>query len=171
MKTKRVIVLPYDPAWVADFDAIARELSAALGSLALRIEHVGSTSVSGLCAKPIIDIDVVIESADTLAAVIAALAAIGYEHEGDLGITGREAFKYADKPHLRKHHLYVCTQDCAELRRHVTFRDYLRTHPEAAARYGAVKTEAAQLFPDDIDGYIAHKSAVIAEIYRLCRLE
>ena len=170
MKTKRVIVLPYDPAWATDFETIRMELSDVLGSLALRIEHVGSTSVEGLCAKPIIDIDVVIESRDKLAAVIAALAAIGYEHEGDLGIPGREAFKYDGKPHLRTHHLYVCTQDCAELRRHVTFRDYLRTHADAAARYGAVKTEAAQLFPNDIDGYIAHKSAVIAEIYRLCGL-
>ena len=84
-----------------------------------------------------------------------------------MGIAGREAFDYSGKEHLRKHHLYVCPKDSEELRRHVTFRDYLRSHPEAAAKYSRVKEEAAELFPDDIDGYIEYKSPCIAEIYRV----
>ena len=170
MKTKQVIVTPYDPAWVLAFNAIRAELAAALGDLALRIEHVGSTSVPGLAAKPIIDIDVVIADGAALPAVIDALAAIGYIHEGDLGIPDREAFRYDTKPHLQMHHLYVCPADSAELHRHLSFRDFLRSHPDAAQRYGTVKQQAAALYPTDIDQYIAYKSECIADLYRQCGL-
>ena len=131
----------------------------------MAIEHVGSTSVRGLAAKPIIDIDVVIGDASCLDAAIAALARIGYRHEGDLGIPGREAFKYAGKDHLQRHHLYVCPQDSAELKRHLAFRDYLRAHPEAVEAYGRIKEAGAALYPEDIDGYIAHKAPFIEGIY------
>lgn len=166
MGTKRVYVAPYDAQWKEDYAAIREELAAALGDLALRIEHVGSTSVEGLSAKPIIDIDVVIEDGTKLDAVIAALGGIGYSHEGNLGIVGREAFKYDGKEHLRRHHLYVCTQDSPELRRHLVFRDYLRSHPEAVKEYSRIKEEGAALYPDDIDAYIAHKSPWIEAVYR-----
>ena len=170
MRTARVTVVPYDEAWTSAFDDIRCELERGLGALALSIEHVGSTSIEGLSAKPCIDIDVVIEDYGVFSEAIAALEGIGYIHEGNLGIKDREAFKYSDKPHLMKHHLYVCPKESLELKRHLTFRDYLRTHPEAARKYGEVKTEAAQLYPDDIDKYIEHKSHCIAEIYRECGL-
>ena len=124
MKTSRVTVKPYDEKWSADFEAIKLELQGALGELALAIEHVGSTAVVGLSAKPCIDIDVVIEDYSVLDEVVRALSNIGYVHEGDLGISGREAFDYSDKPHLAKHHLYVCPKDSAELKRHLAFRDF-----------------------------------------------
>lgn len=171
MKTARVTVVPYDTAWKDAFREIRRELALALGTLALRIEHVGSTSVEGLCAKPCIDVDLVIKDSSLLSTVILRLSEIGYFHEGNLGIPGREAFGYADKPHLMRHHLYVCAEDSAELHRHTVFRDYLRAHPEAAERYGAVKKTAASLFPDDIDGYISYKAPCILELYRACGLE
>ena len=82
-----------------------------------------------------------------------------------MGIPGREAFKYDDKEHLRKHHLYVCVKDAGELKRHIGFRDYLRTHPEAATEYGRIKSEGAKLYPYDIDKYIEYKSAFIEKIY------
>ena len=94
MAIKHVIVLPYDEQWKQDFHMIKDELSSTLGQLAMRIEHVGSTSVEGLSAKPIIDIDVVISDYAVFEEVVSALKAIGYQHEGDLGIAGREAFKY-----------------------------------------------------------------------------
>ena len=170
MKTKRVIVLPYDKAWKADFEKIRAEIENAAGDLIDRIEHVGSTSVEGMKAKPIIDIDVVIRDHSVFEALVRRLNMIGYEHEGDLGIKGREAFCYTGKEHLQKRHLYVCPADSPELRRHIVFRDHLRSHPDVALRYSAVKEQAALLYPDDIDGYIAHKSPVIEEIYRLCGL-
>ena len=129
MTKKHVVVEPYNINWKQDFQNIKAEIEDALGDLALSIEHVGSTSVEGLSAKPIIDIDVVIEDRLILDDVILALKKIGYTHEGDQGIEGREAFKYQGKEHLRKHHLYVCAKDASELRRHIGFRDYLRNHP------------------------------------------
>ena len=165
MSTKRVIVLPYDEQWKEDFIKIRGEIQDALGQLALSIEHVGSTSVTGLSAKPIIDIDVVIEDNSVLYSVITSLAKIGYHHEGNLEIEGREAFKYDGKEHLRKHHLYVCPKDSPELKRHMAFRDYLRSHPEAVREYSLIKEEGAKLYPNDMDKYIEYKSPLIERIY------
>ena len=86
MRTTHVVVLPYDPKWKEDFFAIRAELEVAMGELALRIEHVGSTSVEGMSAKPCIDVDVVIQDRTCLKATIERLASIGYVHEGNLGI-------------------------------------------------------------------------------------
>ena len=165
MITKYVVVLPYDEQWKHDFLQIKAELTSVLGQLAIEIEHVGSTSVQGLSAKPIIDIDIVIKDYSGLENVISALGKIGYQHEGNLGIAGREAFKYDGKEHLRKHHLYVCPEDSPELKRHIAFRDYLQTHPEAVREYSHIKEEGAELYPDDIDRYIEHKSPFIEKIY------
>ena len=170
MKTRKVVVLPYDRAWKSAFEDIKAEIENALGELTLSIEHVGSTSVEGMSANPCIDLDVVIEDYSVFDAVVAKLASIGYIHEGDLGIKDREAFKYLDKPHLMSHHLYVCPKDSAELRRHIAFRDYLRSNPEAVKKYSAVKEKAAELFPNDIDGYIKYKSPCIEELYNECGL-
>ena len=166
MITKHVIVLPYDEGWKQEFLKIKQELQDALGQLAIDIEHVGSTSVEGLSAKPIIDIDVVIEDNTVLKDAVAALERAGYEHEGDLGIPGREAFRYEGKEHLRTHHLYVCPKDSPELKRHVAFRDHLRSHPEAVKEYSRIKEEGAKLYPYDIDGYIEYKSPLINRIYK-----
>ena len=166
MAVKRVEVRPYQAEWAQNFQRIAAEIREALGELALRIEHVGSTAVPGLSAKPIIDLDVVIRDEASFPAAAARLRAAGYEHEGDLGIAGREAFRYEGKPHLQKHHLYVCPQDSPELKRHLAFRDYLRSHPEAVREYSRLKEEGAALYPDDIDRYIAHKAPFIGRIYR-----
>ena len=170
MKTAKVTVLPYSKSWQTAFEMIRDEIKAALGDLALAVEHVGSTAVAGMSAKPCIDIDVVIADRTALAAVIDRLAAIGYEHEGDLGIKGRDAFKYADKPHLMTHHLYVCPSDSEELHRHITFRDYLRGNSEAVKMYSQVKEKAAELFPNDIDGYIRYKTPCIERLYKMCGL-
>ncbi len=104
-------------------------------------------------------------------AVVSKLASIGYIHEGNLGIKDREAFKYTDKPHLMTHHLYVCPQNSKELRRHITFRDFLRSNAEAARKYSSVKKTAAELFPNDIDKYIEYKSPCIEELYKQCGLK
>ena len=171
MRTTHVVVLPYAPKWNEDFSAIRAELEVAMGELALRIEHVGSTSVEGMSAKPCIDVDVVIPDRTCLKAAIERLASIGYLHEGNLGIEGREAFCYTGKPHLQLHHLYVCPADSEELRRHITFREFLRQNPDAVKWYSSVKEQAAQRFPDDIEWYLEYKSPCIAELYRMCGLE
>ena len=171
MRTRKVVVLPYDVAWQSAFEKIKGEIEEAIGNLILGIEHVGSTSVKGMSAKPCIDLDVVIKDYTVFAAVVRKLAELGYMHEGDLGIKDREAFQYTDKPHLMAHHLYVCPAYSEELRRHITFRDYLRNNPEAVAKYSAVKETAARLYPNDIDRYIAYKAPCIEELYAACGLK
>ncbi len=171
MKTKKVIVIPYDRAWKEYFRKIKEEIENAIGDLIIDIEHVGSTSVEGMSAKPCIDIDVIIKDYSVFDAVVNKLAEIGYIHEGDLGIKDREAFKYEDKPHLMNHHLYVCPQNSEELHRHITFREYLRSNPNAVEKYSKVKETAAKLYPNDIDKYIEYKAPCIEEMYRQCSLK
>ena len=110
MRTAKVIVVPYDATWKSAFEDIKTELESAIGDLAVGIEHVGSTSVEGMSAKPCIDIDVIIRDYSVFDVVVKRLETIGYIHEGNLGIKDREAFQYSDKAHLKKHHLYVCPQ-------------------------------------------------------------
>ena len=171
MRTKRVVVVPYDEAWKNAFEEIKTEIEAEIGALIIGIEHVGSTSVEGMSAKPCIDIDVIIKDYSVFGEIVRKLGAIGYIHEGDLGIQDREAFKYADKPHLMTHHLYVCPRDSEELHRHIVFRDFLRKNSKAVKKYSRVKETAAQLFPDEIEQYIAFKAPCIEELYKECGLK
>ena len=171
MRTKRVVVVPYDEAWKNAFEEIKTDIEAEIGALIIGIEHVGSTSVEGMSAKPCIDIDVIIKNYSVFDEIVRKLGAIGYIHEGDLGIKDREAFKYADKSHLMTHHLYVCPRDSEELHRHIVFRDFLRENPEAVKEYSMVKEKAASLFPDEIEQYIAFKAPCIEELYIKCGLK
>ena len=168
---KRVVVVPYEFAWKTAFEEIKNEIEIAIGDLILGIEHVGSTSVEGMSAKPCIDIDVIIEDYSVFHAVVSRLKTIGYIHEGDLGIKNREAFEYSGKEHLQKHHLYVCPKYSEELHRHITFRNFLLSNPTAAKKYSLIKEKAAELFQNDIDGYIEYKSLCIEELYKECGLK
>ena len=111
-------------------------------------------------AKPILDIDVVIRTRDELPAVTERLSTLGYEHLGDLGIAGREAFSGKGVPQEDSgrrwpaHNLYVCASDSEELTWHLAFRDYLRAHPEAVQIYGQIKREQAKRHPSDMDAYL-----------------
>ena len=165
MRTSKVEVVPYDVSWIKNFLDIKNYILKVLDKLVLSIEHVGSTAVCGLWAKPIIDIDVVIKNYSVLSDVVVALSSIGYKHEGDLGIYGREAFTYEGKVHLQKHHLYVCPKDSVELRKHMAFRDYLRNHPEDVLEYSQKKQQGAKLYPYDVERYVEYKSFFIKKIY------
>lgn len=164
MKTKHVVVLPYQDAWKDAFLTIQSELKQCLCGIDVQIEHVGSTSVVGLAAKPVIDIDVIIERND-FECVKQKLSLIGYHHEGDLGITDREAFKYDHKDYLMKHHLYVCPKDSTEYQHHLSFRNWLNTHPKDRDAYGKLKLHLAQKYPFDIEKYMLNKAPLIEEIY------
>lgn len=166
---RNIIVVPYNPNWIEEFERIKSELSAVLNDIILSIEHVGSTSIPELYAKPIIDIDIVIES-EKFDLVKARLTELGYKHEGNLGIEGREAFKYKDKPYLMEHHLYVCDKDADELKRHLALREFLRANKEYREKYSKIKIEMALKYPNDIDNYLDGKQPVILEIYEKCGL-
>ena len=169
MRTKNVVVEKWNPKWKDEFERIADSLGEDVIYNSVKIEHVGSTSVEGLSAKPIIDLDIVIEK-DKFAIIKELLNKKGYEYEGDLGIEGREAFSYSGKEELMTHHLYVCHQDSKELFKHITFRNFLKNNPDLAAEYSNVKEHAAVLYPDDIDKYMEFKSKIIEKIYKRCGL-
>ena len=169
MRTKSVVVEKSNPKWKVEFEKIVASLGKDIIYNSIKIEHVGSTSVEGLSAKPIIDLDIVIEK-DKFAIIKELLNKKGYKYEGDLGIEGREAFSYSGKEELMTHHLYVCPKDSKELFKHITFRDFLKNNPALAAEYSKVKEQAAVLYPDDIDKYMEFKSEIIEKIYKKCRL-
>ena len=168
---KSVIVVPYNKSWPGEFEKIRKELAAELGECAVSIEHVGSTSVEGLAAKPVIDIDIMIKSYNCFEEVKSELVALGYLYQGDLGIPDRQAFKCEGKPHLMKHHLYVCPEYSAELERHIAFRDFLRKNDAERDLYAKVKIMAAKHYPDDIDSYMKAKNPWCKEILERCNLQ
>jgi len=161
---KRTIeVVAWDPAWAEAFEALRAVLADALGDVAQSIEHVGSTSVPGLHAKPIIDLDVIVR-AERLGDAIEVLEGLGLTHRGDLGIEGRHAFTRL--PGHMPHNLYVCIEGCDALTNHLKLRDHLEAHPAAVQAYGALKQKLAAAHPHDIDAYVEGKTEFILEILR-----
>ncbi len=161
---RTVNVVDYDPSWPARFERLRATVWPVVADLAVSIEHVGSTSVPGLAAKPVIDLDVVVRSRSDVPKAVGRLTVLGYDHLGDLGIAGREAFRPPDGS--SPHHLYVCRHDSPSLANHLALRDHLRAHPERAHAYGALKKRLAQAFPNDIDGYIAAKTDFVVAVLR-----
>ena len=158
----KVVVRDYDPQWARDFETLCDRIWPAVQDFALAIEHVGSTAVPGLAAKPIIDLDVIVRSHEGVLMAVERLTAIDYAYRGNLGIEGREAFRAAvNEP---AHNLYVCRGDSLALRDHLVFRDYLRAHPETADAYARLKRDLARQFHDDIDLYAQSKTNFITGI-------
>lgn len=164
-----VFVTPYNPQWPLWFEQIKAYIWPVISDFAVSVEHVGSTSVEGLAAKPIIDLDVVIPHSRYLPLAIERLATLAYVHRGNLGIEGRDAFQ-APQGFLR-HHLYVCPKDSLGLRNHLALRDYLRAHPEAVQTYSLLKQQLAEQHPNDIDKYIEGKTEMILGFLRQMGLE
>ncbi|MGJ3509579.1 GrpB family protein [Enemella sp. A6] len=157
-----VEVVPYSESWPEQFELVAADLRRAVaGMTSALVEHVGSTSVPGLAAKPVIDIDIIVDSGEVPAA-IAALEAIGYVHRGDLGIAGREAFFPPDEN--PKRNVYVCTDGSLNLRNHLAVRDVLRKRPDLRDEYGDVKLALAADPEMDIDTYLDAKSPTLQRI-------
>jgi GrpB-like predicted nucleotidyltransferase (UPF0157 family) len=155
-----LVVVDYDEAWPAWFDELAGPLREALGDLGAEVEHVGSTAVPGLAAKPIIDVDVAVRSAEDVPIAIERLRRLGYVYQGDKGIPGREAFLWP--PGARRHHLYVVVAGSEPHTAHIRFRDHLRANPEIAARYAALKKELAVRHADDPLVYTDAKSEFVS---------
>jgi GrpB-like predicted nucleotidyltransferase (UPF0157 family) len=157
-----IVISEYDPRWPALFCELRDALPAGLRMCARSIEHVGSTAVPGLAAKPIIDIDVVVADEADVAEAIAMLAAAGYPHKGDAGVPGREAFD--QPPHLPEHHLYLCVEGAGPLVAHLRLRDHLRANPGTAREYAALKRELTAAYGDDREGYTEAKTAFIERV-------
>jgi len=170
----RIVIEEYSSGWPLAFAQLQSVYRSRLGSYVAAIEHVGSTSVEGLSAKPIIDIDLIIEDSAVLKPVITVLQELGYQHAGDLGITGREAFKRTSSltpvdgssRTWPAHHLYVCMADNVSLKNHLAFRNYLRSHPPKAKAYGQLKKRLVAENPDDIDAYVSGKTEFITGVLK-----
>jgi GrpB-like predicted nucleotidyltransferase (UPF0157 family) len=152
-----------DPSWPAAFEREAATIAETLGDAALRIEHVGSTSVPGLAAKPVIDIQVSVASLIPRSAVVEPLVAMGYTHAIDPIETDHE-FLSKEEGNAHSVHIHLCEAGGEWERRHLAFRDWLRAHPEDAAAYEALKRELAARHPRDIQTYVDGKTAFISSI-------
>jgi GrpB-like predicted nucleotidyltransferase (UPF0157 family) len=142
-----IVIVPYDPAWPEQFAEEERKLREALGELVVRIDHVGSTSVPGLAAKPVIDIQLSVRSLHPLSRIERLLADAGYTHVPDPDEWFERVYPLFRKPANwpSTHHLHACTAGGEQERRHIAFRDYLRDHAEAAAEYLDLKLRLATL--------------------------
>jgi len=159
-----VVVVDYDAEWPRRFEELCGRISPLLADVAVRIEHVGSTSVPRLAAKPIIDMTVVVAARGDVPVAIDRLARVGYRHRGNLGIDDREAF---DHPvDLPRHNLYVCPEGTIGLINQLAVRDYLRAQPEASRRYAELKKRLAVEFPNDIESYVFGKTDFILDVLR-----
>lgn len=156
-----VAVVAYSEGWPAQFARVSADLREALGGIPAAIEHVGSTSVPGLAAKPILDVDIVVQAPD-VASAVAALERVGYLHRGDLGVPGREAFLAPDED--PKRNVYVCEAGTLNLRNHLAVRDVLRRRDDLRDAYAAIKLELAADPDMDIETYIAGKSRVLQAV-------
>jgi len=161
------VVVAYDSRWPGLFAQLRGRTDTALAGIAHVTEHVGSTAVPGLDAKPIIDLDVVVPDRAAAAAAITALAAAGWQHQGDLGVKGREAF--LPPGDAIYHHLYLVVAGSQPHRDHIDLRDFLRTHPAHAARYGELKRRLAGLLTTDRPAYSEGKAEMISEFLRQAR--
>jgi len=161
------VVVDYDPSWERAFQELSTHLQTALPA-DVEIEHVGSTAVVGLAAKPILDVDVVVPVEALVAPAIAALATLGYQHKGNLGIVGREAFTVLDG--FQHHHLYLVVSGSEAYRDHIDLRDYLRLHPEQAAAYGREKRRHEHLLAPDREAYVAAKGPFVRALLAQSRM-
>ena len=138
-------IAPYDQDWPRQFDAEAQTLGAALGSFAVRIEHVGSTSIIGLAAKPIIDVQISVASLERLEAFANPLASVGYVHVPDPDPEFERVYPHFRKPAVgvATCHIHLCESGSEMERRHLAFRDYLRDHVDTAKQYASLKRDLA----------------------------
>lgn len=165
---RNVVVVDYDPAWPSLFERLRERVWPAVADVAVSVEHVGSTSVPGLAAKPVIDVSIVVPTRVEVPLAVARLAPLGYVHRGDLGVEDREAF--GSPPDLASHNLYVCVEGGLGLENQLAVRDHLRANPEAARAYGALKKNLARRFPYDIEGYVDGKTDFVLDVLRAAGL-
>ena len=171
-KRDRIIIEDYNSNWAVEFNKLKNMISKHIKSEKIEIEHVGSTSILGLKAKPIIDIDIIIDDDSNKGEVISELSNLGYLHVGDLGISGREAFKRQDSKtpldesnsDWHQHNLYLCIKGSIGLNNHLNFRNYLRGNQDKIIEYGKLKNKLAEKYPFDIDAYIDGKTNFIVDI-------
>ena len=154
-------MLPYNAEWTAWYRELKDQIWPPVSDLASEIVHVGSTSIPGMSAKPIIDIDLVAENLDDIELFKERLSTIGYVHVGNLGIEDREAFKEIGTP-LHRHNLYLVQRNSPAFRNHVLLKKHLQENPESFKRYNDLKLTLADS-TSSVDEYCMAKTMLILE--------
>lgn len=145
------LIQPYNPRWAEEFLLLKNVLSNELREFSFTIEHVGSTSIPGLIAKPVLDVDIIIIDKSQLQGIILQLTKLGYINKGDQGIAGRFAFRQSNNKipitptgkEWIQHHLYLCFSDSLALKNHLLFRDALLGNQELVTNYSNLKKKLA----------------------------
>ncbi len=137
MNSRQITIVPYQVEWIQKFEKEATLIQKALGKNCISIHHIGSTSISGLCSKPVIDIMPVVKDISAVDPVIPKMEALAYQSLGENGLLFRRFFIKGEKE--RTQHVHIFEEDNHEITRHLLFRDWMRTHPEDACRYAAIK--------------------------------
>ena len=158
----------YTAEWKRLFEAEKAQLEAVIGAYILDIQHIGSTSIPGLAAKPIIDLGVGVKGFEDAAICIEPLEQLGYEYKGEMGIPGRH-FICKGKP--TTHHLHINEVTSLDWQQTILFRDYLLSHPDLAQEYAVLKMGLAQKFPADREAYLAGKASLIERVLQLAKAE
>jgi GrpB-like predicted nucleotidyltransferase (UPF0157 family) len=161
------VIVPYDPLWPEEFRVEAQRIERACDDLEIRLEHIGSTSVPGLSAKPIIDIAAGVPSRADRTPFIQSLKELGYEHLGAYGIPGRDYFRRGSP---RSHHVHMVSWSSAVWREHLLFRDALRGNATLRLEYEALKRQLALTHAGDRASYQAEKGPFIQAVLRQARL-
>lgn len=162
---QHVIVVPYSREWKAMYEKEAEMIAEILGDNCTAVYHIGSTSVPGLAAKPIIDIMPVVKDICKVDECEPAFEKIGYEYLGEFGIPGRRYLRKGGDERTHQIHIFEKSND-KDIDRHLAVRDYLRTHEEAAREYGELKKALAEKFPYDIESYCDGKDRFVKELER-----
>ena len=161
--SQHITVVDYNPLWVKKYEEESLHIKGILSDNCIAIYHIGSTSVEGLAAKPIIDIMVAVRSLEKVDCVAEAFSKIGYEYLGEFGIEGRRYLRKGGDERTHQIHIFQA-DDWNNIGRHLAFRDYMRTHEKEREKYAQIKIELAKKFPYDIDGYCDGKENFVREM-------
>ncbi len=160
----RVIVVPHDPKWGAAFALSQRELAPALGANLQHLHHIGSTSIPGIYAKPIIDMLAEVSDIHAVDSCNPSLLELGYIARGEFGIPGRRYFYRNDAAGVRTHQTHAFASGSNDVARHLAFRDFLIAHPALAQEYSELKRQLAAAHPEDIEAYMDGKDPFIKDV-------
>lgn len=161
--SQHITVVDYNPLWVKKYEEESLHIKGILSDNCIAIYHIGSTSVEGLAAKPIIDIMVAVRSLEKVDCVAEAFSKIGYEYLGEFGIEGRRYLRKGGDERTHQIHIFQA-DDWNNIGRHLAFRDYMRTHEKDREEYAKIKIGLAKKYPYDIDGYCDGKENFVREM-------
>jgi GrpB-like predicted nucleotidyltransferase (UPF0157 family) len=160
----QVVVVPHDPRWRDEFCAESSRVADALGPNVAAVHHIGSTAIPTIYAKPIIDLLVEVADVAAIDSCNSAMRALGYEPRGEFGIPGRRFFRKDDDRRVRTHHVHAFAAGCADVARHLAFRDFLLAHDDWAQRYSDLKRRLADDCDNDIERYMDGKDLFIKKV-------